>query len=101
MANEQNGDLQMSDPQMNPAAGDPQMSPAGSDPKMSPAINDAKAGQINKPGWKTSEFWLTLLAQLFPILESLCGNLKPEYAALISAAAQAFYSYQRYKIKTQ
>lgn len=74
MANEQNGDLQMSDPQMNPKS---------------------------KSGWKTTEFWLTLLAQIFPILESMAGNLKPEYAALISAAAQAFYSYQRYKIKTQ
>jgi hypothetical protein len=52
-----------------------------------------------KPGWKTTEFWLTLLAQIFPILESISGHLNPEVAALIAAAAQAFYAYQRYKLK--
>ena len=98
MANEQNGDLQMSDPQMNPLS-NPKMAP--DDTSMNPADSDPKMDPKSKSGWKTTEFWLTLLAQIFPILESMAGNLKPEYAALISAAAQAFYSYQRYKIKTQ
>ena len=92
MENDQQNDLQMnniSESQKKDFV-DPDMAQDGIDPKMGPKT---------KPGWKTTEFWLTLLAQIFPILESISGHLNPEVAALIAAAAQAFYAYQRYKLK--
>lgn len=61
-----------------------------SDPKMTP-----------KAGWKTSEFWITIGIQIIPWIQTFEGKMKPEYAAIVSVAAQAFYAWARVKTKTK
>ena len=45
-----------------------------------------------KPGYKTSEFWLTLLANFAPML---MGALPPEKAAILGAVTTAVYTGSR------
>lgn len=46
----------------------------------------------SKPGWKTTEFWLTLLGTTIPTLVgALTGVIPPETAAIIVAVANGVY----------
>ena len=48
-----------------------------------------------KPGWKTTEFAVTVLTSLAALVASLAGYLTPRYAAIASAVAVAGYSIAR------
>lgn len=49
----------------------------------------------SKPGWKKSEFWLTILTNIITIVGSLQGVIPPETAAIILAVVNAIYSVLR------
>lgn len=44
-----------------------------------------------KPGWKTTEFWLTMLTNLIAIIGSLKGVIPTETATIILAVANGVY----------
>jgi predicted acyltransferase len=48
-----------------------------------------------KPGYKTTEFLVTVLLSLGALLASLTEQLPPKYAALASAVSVAAYSVAR------
>ena len=59
-------------------------------------INEAKKGATKmegtKPGWKTSEFWLTVLGTTLPTLIGAgAGVIPPKWATIILAASSAAY----------
>jgi hypothetical protein len=45
-----------------------------------------------KPGYKTTEFWLTLLANFAPMI---AGALPPEQAAILGAVTAGVYTASR------
>lgn len=51
-----------------------------------------------KPGWQTTEFWLTLIAAVQPFVSPA---ITPEKATAISAALVAIYSIARAITKRQ
>lgn len=54
--------------------------------------------ESNKPGFKTSEFWLTVILPLVPyVLDTLRGKVGEDtiWYALICAAAAAVYTFNR------
>jgi hypothetical protein len=48
-----------------------------------------------KPGYKTSEIVLTVLAALLPAIASVADYLQPKYAALASSIVVAGYAISR------
>ncbi len=45
-----------------------------------------------KPGWKTSEFWITVLSTTIPTLIGAAnGMIPPKWATIILAASSAAY----------
>ena len=52
-----------------------------------------------KPGWKTTEFWLTVSGSLASILGAVAGILPPEYASIAVAVSAGLYSLSRGKAK--
>jgi len=50
---------------------------------------------VLKPGYKTSEFWVTTLATLGAIVAASADWLPPRYAALVAGAAQGLYALSR------
>ena len=48
-----------------------------------------------KPGYKTTEFIVSVLTALGALLASLVGELSPKYAALASAISLGAYSVSR------
>lgn len=49
----------------------------------------------SKPGWKTTEFWLTVLSQIGTVVSAFQGSLSPKNAAIISAALTGIYGIVR------
>lgn len=45
-----------------------------------------------KPGYKTSEFWLTLAGQAATLFAAVRGFIPPQYAAIIAAVGTAIYT---------
>lgn len=62
----------------------------------SPAATYPKAV---RPGWLSSEFWLTLLTHAGLAAAAVSGLLPGKYAAIASAASQAAYSLSRGLVK--
>lgn len=54
-----------------------------------------------KPGYKTTEFWLTLATNVAAILAALAGALSPEKAAICIAVSNGLYSAARGFAKSQ
>lgn len=54
-----------------------------------------------KSGWKTTEFWVTILGVLGSIVAAVAGTLPPEYAAIGAAVASGFYAVSRGLAKKQ
>jgi hypothetical protein len=52
-----------------------------------------------RPGWLSSEFWLTLLTHVGLAAAAISGLLPGKYAAVASAASQAAYSLSRGLVK--
>jgi hypothetical protein len=50
---------------------------------------------MTKPGYKTTEFWVTSLASLAALIAALSGHLSPKYAALTAAVSQGLYALSR------
>lgn len=48
-----------------------------------------------KPGWKTSEFWVTVLTDAGFVATSLAGALPAKWAAALTAAASLTYAVSR------
>lgn len=48
-----------------------------------------------KPGYATTEFWMTALSAIGALLTSLAGAVKPELAATLVMAANAAYALSR------
>lgn len=48
-----------------------------------------------RPGWKTSEFWVTALSILGLVISSMASVLSPRYAALGAALSAAAYAVSR------
>jgi hypothetical protein len=55
---------------------------------------------MQKPGWKTSEFYLTVLSNLIAIAGALNGVLDPKTAAIIMAVLNGLYTTLRTVAKT-
>ena len=58
------------------------------------AAGIAELGGI-RAGYKTTQFWLQLIAALLTFALAFKGNLKPEYAAIIMAVQAWIYQYLR------
>lgn len=50
---------------------------------------------IGKPGWKTTEWWLNVAAQLGLLWGTVQHFIPPQYAAIISVAGVAIYTVAR------
>lgn len=48
-----------------------------------------------KPGWKTTEFWLQVAAQIGTLWGAVSGFVPPKYATIISTAGIAVYTVAR------
>ena len=70
---------------------------------------------MEKPGWQTSEFWLTLAAQVIPVLvllgvltpdqssgvnDAVANVIKDAFALLASVIPVAVYVWGRAKVKS-
>lgn len=44
-----------------------------------------------KPGWKTSEFWLTVITNLVTVIGTLHGVISPNVAAIALASLNGVY----------
>ena len=51
--------------------------------------------KLAKPGYKTTEFWVTLLTQAAIVATALQGALSPEHAVYATAFSQAAYAIAR------
>ncbi len=54
-----------------------------------------------KPGYKTTEFWLTVATNLAAILCAFAGTLPPEKAAVCMAISNGIYAAARGLAKSQ
>lgn len=45
-----------------------------------------------KPGYKTTEFWLTIFANVAPVLQ---GSVDPKISAAVGAVTAGFYAFSR------
>lgn len=48
-----------------------------------------------KPGWKTTEFWMSMATQAGVLWGAVSGFIPPKYAAIISTAGVALYTVAR------
>jgi hypothetical protein len=48
-----------------------------------------------KPGYKTTEFWVTAITSAAALVAALSGNLSPRYAALAAAISTGLYAIGR------
>ena len=55
----------------------------------------AKVATMHKPGWQTTEFWVTQLTITGVVLTALEGVLPPKYAVLAVAISQGAYAIAR------
>jgi hypothetical protein len=54
----------------------------------------------HKPGWKTTEFWLTVAAELALVLTAIQGSLPPKWAAISGTVAGGLYAISRGQAKS-
>jgi hypothetical protein len=47
------------------------------------------------PGYKTTEFWLTIASNLAALISTIAGTLPPKYGIPLMAGANALYSISR------
>ena len=58
-------------------------------------LKGAKAMNGTKPGWKTTEFWLTVANQVAMVWGSVSGFVPPKYAIIASAVGTCAYTILR------
>ena len=59
-----------------------------------------KKGEKMKPGWKTTEFWLTVLSNLAVVVGALEGVIPAEKMAIIIAVINGVYGVVRATTKS-
>ena len=69
-------------------------------PAAAPAAPLPAPPRAVRPGWQTSEFWMTLLGHLGLFGGAVSGVLPPQYAALAAAASQVAYNLSRGLVKS-
>lgn len=55
------------------------------------SIKEGKRMNGSKPGWKTTEFWLTLLTNVSTLVAALKGVVPDQAALIIVASANGIY----------
>ena len=63
-------------------------------------IQEGKQMNGTTPGWKTSEFWLSLLGTIGTVVGALKGVISPNVAAGITATISGVYTIVRGWVKT-
>lgn len=63
------------------------------------AIKEARKMNGNKPGWKTTEFWLTILTNLGSVVGALSGVIPADLAVKIIAGINGTYAVARSVLK--
>ena len=58
-------------------------------------LKEATTMNGTKPGWKTSEFWLTVASQVTIVWGSVQGLVPPKYAVIASAVGTMVYTILR------
>jgi hypothetical protein len=48
-----------------------------------------------KPGWKTSEFWATIVLNIAVVATALAGSVPAKYAAAVTTIATVGYAISR------
>jgi hypothetical protein len=48
-----------------------------------------------KPGYKTTEFWVTAITSAAALVAALSGNLSPRFAAIAAAVSSGLYAVAR------
>lgn len=61
---------------------------------------DQLKGAYVKSGWKTTEFWITVLTVVTTLSETFKGNLDPKWGTVISAASALGFAIVRGFIKS-
>ena len=61
---------------------------------MSEALSNGVAGVV-KSGWKTTEFWTSLLVSVGAVLGAIGGMVAPKWSAVIVACSQGLYAVSR------
>lgn len=51
--------------------------------------------QLAKPGYRTTEFWVTTLTSLAAFIAALSGHLTAKYAAIAGAVSSGLYALAR------
>ena len=59
------------------------------------AVDNVREEQKVKPGWKTTEFWMTIATNVVTVAGALKGLIPDDKAALIVAIANAVYGVAR------
>lgn len=54
-----------------------------------------------KPGYKTTEFWITAIGTAMTFFQSIQGSLDPKVGAIVMAVMQAAYAIARALAKKQ
>jgi hypothetical protein len=62
-------------------------------------IKGAKKMTENKPGYKTTEFWLDMATKVGVLWGAVSGMIPPKYAAIIAVAGTAVYTVARTVLK--
>ena len=65
-----------------------------------PATDLIQEAKQVKSGWRTSEFWMTIVTQVLAVVAALNGVLDPKTAATIVAVLNAVYAVLRTLAKT-
>lgn len=60
-----------------------------------PATDLLMEVKMVKSGWKTSEFWMTVVTQILAVVGALNGVIDPKTAATVVAALNAVYAVLR------
>lgn len=55
---------------------------------------------MNRRGYQTTEFWITVLTVIGALAAALAGDLSPQYAAFATAISTAAYALSRGLTKT-
>lgn len=63
-------------------------------------LTEAKKMNGQKPGWKTSEFWLHTAVQIGSFWGAVSGLIPPKYAIIISAIGASVYNIGQIVLKT-
>jgi len=66
------------------------------DAKKEVVMADVTTGTtVVKPGWKTTEFWMTVIGNLVTVVGTLNGTIPPEKCAIIVSILNTIYTVLR------